>query len=238
MTVRLLLLAGWTSLLAPVAQAMVASPGSTLAADSASSTVSGDAGMIGEGWMVNGGYFFKDKMFGNGARGGIHIDGGRAFALSHWVALWAGAGALEASAAQRFVSAAGPEYRSTWTVRSVYADVGVVIPWMPFPIALAIYRASSEVSDAAQNGPYAGRTLAADRDAFGMAIDIHILFEWFLHAERTGHRGLGFVLGYVGFIDLSGKDLAVTDALGGTVTHVNWRPMKGESLRGGIEYEF
>jgi len=188
--------------------------------------------------MINGGYFFKDTMFNNGGRGGPHVDAGRAFAVNKGFALWAGAGALQAEATQRCVWPAGSEYRTTWKVQGVYADAGVVIPWMPFPIALAVYRQSSDLTDRGVSGPLTGQTLTGSRDGYGVAVDIHILFEWFIHGERTTHRGLGFVLGYIGFIDLMGKDLNTTDAAGDRVTHLNWKAMKGESLRGGIEYEF
>lgn len=227
-------------LLAGRAGAMVASSSATLPVDSLTATTTGDEvnGLISQGWMVNGGYFFKDTMFNNGGRGGPHVDAGRAFAVNKWVALWAGIGALQAEATQRFVSPAGSEYRATWKVQGVYADAGVVIPWMPFPIALAVYRQSSDLSDVGVSGPLTGRTLSGSRDGYGVAVDIHIMFEWFLHGDRPSHRGLGFVLGYIGFIDLTGHDLATADAAGGQVVHPNWKAMRGESLRGGLEYEF
>ncbi len=238
---RGLVVAALLAVLPGAGRAFVASAlGSTQPVESVSRTATGSGtGMTGEGWMVNGGWFFKDRLFNNAGRGGVHVDAGRAWTLAPWLGLWTGAGALEAHGSrQRFLAADGSRYDTTWNVRAQYVDAGVVIPWMPFPVALAAYRHASDVSDAAATGPLAGRTLAGSRDGIGLAIDIHIVFEWFVHADRKPPRGLGFTAGYIGFIDVTGHDLAATDAAGGRVTHPNWKPLQGESLRAGIEYEF
>ena len=226
-------LAAWG--LAARASAFTTTASATPVAESA--TLAGESA-FGTGWMVNAGYFFKDTLFYSGGRGGPHVNAGKLVPLPHGLALWAGAGLMTAKGSYTSTLSDGNRWETAFDLSIAYADLGIATPWTPFPVALVVYSQSATVKDELRSGAAPGRTLRTIDKGVGVGLDVHLLFEWFLSAKRGRHRGPALVLGYEGFIDLSGHALATTDAAGGRVEHKAWKPLKGESLRGGIEWEF
>ncbi len=192
---------------------------------------------FGTGVIVTTGWFFKDTMFYSKGRGGLTVGAGKAFPVTRWLAVWAGAGALRSHGTLRTV-VDGLDLDTTFDGDAVWLEAGVVIPWLPFPVALTAYRHRTDLEDAGRNGALAGRRLAGSAEGWGAGGVVHLLFEYFIANRRSGPRGLGFAIEYVGFMDLSGRTIRTADAAGYTADHRNWKPVKGEALRVGLEYEF
>lgn len=211
----------------------------------------------GTGIMVNAGYFFKDTMFYSRARGGPHVNAGRIWALPHGFGVWTGVGAYRVSGTQETL--AGDRFETTYESGVVYADIGIVTPYFPIPISAVFYRHSTDVRNLGLTGVRTGSVLTGSSSGLGVGLNIQIMFEWFFWGDngsagddaragedtrakrrgRTRGRGLGLVVGYIGFMDARGRDLVTRNAAGDTVTLRRWwKPLKGESLRLGLEYEF
>jgi len=195
---------------------------------------------VGNGWMVNIGYFFKDTMFNSRGRGGLHINAGRVLPLPLLgrFGLWVGAGAFHASGTLTTVATDQQRYRTTFDADTLYADVGVITPWVPFPVCVVVYWHSTALRNVGLTGPLAGATLTGDHSGLGLGFDVHLLFEHFWGKARKPPRGLGLVVGYVGLLEPAGRNLVTRDQAGNSATVKKWKPLRGESLRVGLEYEF
>jgi hypothetical protein len=196
-----------------------------------------DSGIYGTGWAVTAGYFFKDTMFYSGGRGGPSVSVGKAFRVLRWLGVRVGGGVLRAKGTLD-TTGAGSGFRTTFDETAVYADLGIVTPWLPFPVSLAFYRHATDLTDRAASGALSGRTFTGAATGTGLGLDVRIEFEFFDSKRRAPHRGLGVVLGYAGFMDLSPKTLRTRDAAGVTLEHAKWKPFAGEGLHAGLEYEF
>ena len=225
------------AVLARPAAAVTAPAGASATPLAGSATLAGESA-FGTGWMVNAGYFFKDTMFYSGGRGGLHISVGKMVALPYGLGLWTGAGTMRSRGTYESTLADGARYRTAFDLTVAYADLGIATPFTPFPIGVVVYRQAGTLDDTGLTGPQAGRALAARDRGWGIGLDVHLLFEWFLRERRGRSRGPALVIGYEGFMDLSARTVAATDAAGGRVEHRLWKPLKGESLRGGLEWEF
>ncbi|MEK7476612.1 MAG: hypothetical protein AAB152_13400 [Candidatus Coatesbacteria bacterium] len=196
-----------------------------------------DSGLYGTGWTVTAGYFFKDTMFYSQGRGGPAVSVGKAFRVLRWLGIRAGGGVLRAKGTMN-TSGAGSGFRTTFDSTVMYADLGIVTPWLPFPVSLAFYRHATDLTDAAGSGALYGRTFRGSATGTGLGADVRIEFEFFSSKRRAPHRGPGIVLGYSGFMDFSPKKLGTRDAAGVVLEHPKWKPFAGEGLHAGLEYEF
>ena len=193
----------------------------------------------GTGLMVNAGYFFKDTMFYSHGRGGLHVDVGRAFPLAGKFGLWIGAGAGRASGTLRSIGPDSSRYDTQFDAEFVHADIGILTPITPFPVGVMLYRHKTSLNDQALDGPLANREFMGASSGLGWGITIHVLFEWFpWKGGAVSRRGPGLVLGYMGLVDMSKTDITVKDGMGGELLHKGWKPVAGESLRAGIEWEY
>jgi len=238
--VSILVLACW----ATVARAIVPA-GKPVSATTSSGSAS-EAGAVGKrdfpgagtGWMVNAGYFFKDTMFYSNGRGGGHVNVGRLIPLPKRFGLWVGVGGFQARGTQETTGGDGNRYRTTFDSEILYTDLGLVTPLTPFPVCLVVYWHSTGFRNEGITGPLTGTTLTGDHSAIRVGFNVHLLFEYFLSGARKPPRGLGLVVGWVGFLEPSGQDLVTRDGAGNAVTLRKWKPLRGESLRVGLEYEF
>jgi len=204
-----------------------------------SATETEDSLGYGTGLMVNAGYFFKDTMFYSKGRGGLHVDLGKAFPLAGKFGMWIGAGAVRASGTMRSVDQDSFRYDTHFDSQIVHADIGVLTPWTPFPVGVMIYRHRTDMSDLALDGPMEGSKFSGRSTGLGWGFTVHLLFEWFpWHSSPVSRRGPGLVLGYMGLVDMRKTDIIVEDDSGRKLTHRGWKPVAGESLRAGIEWEF
>ena len=192
----------------------------------------------GSGWTINAGYFFKDSLFYGNGRGGLHVNAGRVIPLPHRFGLWAGAGAFRARGTVDTSSDDGSRFRTTFDSGVFYADLGVLTPWTPFPFCVAVYRHSTSIRNRGVGGPLSGAVLDGSAGSWGVGLDVHLLYEHFFSKSGKPPRGLGLVLGYVGFIAPPGRDVVTRDDAGNVVIVRKWKPLAGESLRAGLEYEF
>jgi hypothetical protein len=213
-------------------------PAGAVTSDALTATETGEArrSPYGAGVIVTGGYFFKDTLFYSGGRGGPHLAGGRALALTRWLGLWIGAGALAASGTQN-VQADGGEVRSRFEERLAYVEAGVITPWFPLPVALALYGHETTFAETGLGGAAAGRALSGVERGVGVGVVVHLVVEHFFSDRRDGPRGVGLVAGYTGLMELSPVQVRTRDAAGFEAGRT-WKPFKGESLRLGLEYEF
>lgn len=195
------------------------------------------SGAFGTGWMVTGGYFFKDTMFYSAGRGGPVVTAGRAFQVVRWLGIWVGGGVLAAHGTMD-TTGGGSWFRTTFDEEAAWVDVGVVIPWLPIPVSLAVYRHSTDLTDRGVSGPGSGSVFTGRAKGTGLGATVRVLFEYFFSKRRAPHRGLGIAGGYAGFMDLSPRAARTRDEMGNGLDHVNWKPFKGEGLQLGLEYEF
>ena len=196
----------------------------------------GDSGILGTGWTVTAGYFFKDTMFYSGARGGPVVAAGRTIPVFSWLGVWAGAGAFLARGTYG-AEAAGSRFRTAFDETAFHFELGLVTPWLPFPVSLALYRHSTSLDDSAVSGALAGSAFSGRSAGWGAGANVRIMFEYFLSGRHGRHRGLALVGGYAGFMDLSPVNVR-TRGPAGELEHRDWKPFKGESLQVGLEYEF
>ena len=193
----------------------------------------------GTGLQLNAGYYFKDTMFYSKGRGGLHIDGGKAFPLAGKFGVWLGAGTIQATGTLRSIDQASSRYDTHFDAQIIHADIGVLTPWTPFPVGIMIYRHRTSMDDLALDGPLAGRKYSGTASGIGWGFTVHLLFEWFpWNTSSPSRRGPGIVFGYMGLVDMKKVSIPVRDGLGGELEHTGWKPAGGESLRGGIEWEF
>jgi len=218
------------------ASARAADPSATTT-EGAGGTVYAGSGVYGTGWIVTGGYFFKDTMFYSRGRGGPLVSVGRAFKVFRWIGVWTGGGVLGARGTMD-TAGAGSIFRTTFDETVVYTELGIITPWLPFPVSLSLYRHSTDLTDAGVAGAAAGRSFTGRKAGIGLGVDVRVQFEFFFTKRRAGHRGLGLVAGYCGFMDMTGRALTTTDTNGATLTHPKWKPFAGEGLQLGLEYEF
>ena len=204
---------------------------------SGSATAYARPSAFGSGLVVTAGWFFKDTMFYSKGRGGLTIGAGKAFPVARWLAVWAGAGALRAKGTMRTV-VSGEDFETFFDGDAVWGELGVVTPWLPFPIAAAVYRQRTDLDDLGLTGATAGRRLAGSADGFGAGLSVHLLFEFFLSKREQPPRGLGIAFEYVGLMDFSARTIRTMDPAGFTADHKRWKPFRGEALRLGLEYEF
>ena len=217
----------------------LSSPALAFTGSGMSATAETDSLAFGTGVMVNAGYFFKDTMFSGRGRGGFHADCGKAFPLGGKFGFWAGAGALRASGTFKAKDSDGNEYDTHFNLSAVHADLGLLTPWTPFPVGIMVYKHWTDVSDTARSGPYTGDRFSGSESGFGWGIAVHILFEWFPWESRSrAGRGPGLVLGYMGLIDMSKIGLETANSGSVVLVHKGWKPVAGESLRAGLEWEF
>lgn len=223
-------------LLASTAHALAPAALSSTSPESGGGTGYAGSGVFGTGWMVTGGYFFKDTMFYSAGRGGPIVTAGRAFQVVRWLGIWAGGGVLAARGTMD-ATGGGSGFRTTFDGQAGWVELGVLTPWLPFPVSLAVYRHTTDLSDRGVSGPAAGGVFTGRMRGTGLGASVRVLFEFFFSKSRS-HRGLGIVGGYAGFMDLSPRTARTRDANGNGIDHVNWKPFKGESLQLGLEYEF
>jgi len=101
------------------------------------------------------------------------------------------------------------------------------------------YRHTTDLEERALDGPLGGRIFSGRSTGFGWGFTIHLLFEWFpWDPGSVSRRGPGFVLGYMGLVDMKKTDIKVRDSGGLEMFHRGWKPAAGESLRAGIEWEY
>ena len=213
--------------------------GQSAAFTAGSATQSEDSLAYGTGIMVNAGYFFKDTMFYSKGRGGLHVDGGKAFPLGGKFGLWVGAGAMQAKGTMRAYDHDSFRYDTRFEAKIVHADIGILTPWTPFPLGIMIYQHRTDLDDSALDGPLAGGRFSGSSSGIGWGFTVHLLFEWFpWGADSVSRRGPGLVFGYMGLIDMKKINIPVRDGLGRELVHQGWSPAAGESLRAGIEWEF
>ena len=192
----------------------------------------------GSGWMVAGGYFYKDRIFGNHAIGGPHLNFGHVFQLPYRFGIWAGGGVLKASGAFNAKADDGSGFRMDFESDVYYADLGVQMPWVPLPLCVAFYHHSTRLSARGTSGSTAGLTLTGADESSGIGFTIHVILEYFFSSRERPPRGLGLVGGYIGMMEGRGRDIPVGDGAGHARIFKGWKPFKGESLRLGLEYEF
>lgn len=202
-----------------------------------SATVHARPSSFGTGVVVTTGWFFKDTMFYSKGRGGLTVGAGKAFPVLRWLAVWTGAGMLRARGTLK-TTAGGDEFETTFDGDAVWGELGFVTPWLPFPVALTVYRQRTELDETGRTGAMAGRRLTGSADGWGAGASVHLLFEFFLTKKPDPPRGLGIAVEYVGLMDFSGRTIRTGDATGFTADHKGWKPFKGEALRIGLEYEF
>lgn len=202
-----------------------------------SSTVHERPSSFGTGIVVTTGWFFKDTMFYSKGRGGLTAGAGKAFPVLRWLAVWTGVGAFKSRGTMR-TTASGAEFETTFDGDAMWAEAGVVTPWLPFPVALTVYRHRTELDETGRGGMAAGRRYAGSSDGMGVGAAVHLLFEFFLTGRERPPRGLAVAIEYVGLMDFSGRTIETTDPAGFVADHRNWKPFKGEALRIGLEYEF
>lgn len=202
-----------------------------------SATVNVRPSSFGTGIVVTTGWFFQDTMFYSGGRGGITAGAGKAFPVLRWLAVWAGAGAFRSHGTMH-TQANGADFETTFDGDAVWAELGVVTPWLPFPVALTAYRHRTGLDETGRSGAAAGRRYTGTADGWGAGAAVHLLFEFFLGKSDRPPRGLGVAVEYVGLMDFSARTVATADPAGLTADHRNWKPFKGEALRIGLEYEF
>lgn len=193
---------------------------------------------MGTGAMVTAGYFFQDTMFYSRGRGGWHVTAGRVWPIPWGLGIWSGAGAYRSAGTMETYGDDASRYETRFAADVAYVDVGIVTRYLPIPVCLALYSHSTEIRNRGLAGPAAGRFFRGGDSGLGWGLNVHILIEYFVSGRRKPPRGLGVVVGYVGFMDWSARDIPTRDAAGGTVTLREWKPLKGESLRLGLEYEF
>jgi len=193
---------------------------------------------FGTGIVVEAGYFFKDTMFYSRGRGGWCLDAAKTFLLPYHFGLWVGAGVLTAEGTMRMTSSAGFDADTTFRTQAFSGEVGILTPWTPFPVAVMVYRHDTRISDRCIGGPYDRKTLSGSKSGFGWGIIVRILLELFGGGERKGPHGLGVVIGYAGLADLSKVDITTEGDGGAKAIHRKWKPVAGESIRAGLEYEF
>lgn len=204
----------------------------------ADSAGQGSVAGAGTGVVVTGGYFFKDTMFENSGSGGGIVGAGRLFPLPHGMGLWVGAGAFEAEGTIELEAADGRRHRAEFEQEVVFAELGLTTPWTPFPVGLVAYRHDTEMRSEVLGGPMPGRRFSGAAGDAGVGIAIHLLVEYFLSGRSERPRGLGVVFGYVGYLEPVGRRVGLEDGAGDRAVFPKWKPLRGESLRLGFEYEF
>ena len=222
-----------------LAVALAASWAGIAGAFTGGSTLYEDALGYGTGLQLNAGYFFKDTLFYSKGRGGLHVDGGKAFPVAGKFGVWAGAGVLRASGTLRSTDQEASRYDTHFDASIVHADLGVLTPWTPFPLGIMVYRQRTDIEELALDAPLAGRKFTGSSSGFGWGFTVHLLFEWF--PWDTGapvRRGPGIVFGYMGLVDMKKVNIPVKDGSGSGLVHQGWKPAAGEGLRAGIEWEF
>ena len=216
---------------AGAAKAMVTSPGSA--------TPWEDSLGVGEGWMLTAGWFFKDTMFYSNARGGVHVAMGRVLRVSRNAGVWIGSGGFSSSGSFRSADSSFDEYDTSFRGWLVHTDVGLVTPWFPFPVSLVFYSHSTRIEDRALSGPFSGCLFKGSDSGAGLGMSVQIVLEFFLNSSPRPPRGPALVVAYMGFWDLTAKDIETVKEGGGAyLVHKDWKPIRGESLRAGVEYEF
>lgn len=193
---------------------------------------------FGTGVVVQAGYFFKDTMFYSGGRGGLVVGAGKSFLLPKRFGVWLGAGILRADGTMRTTTADDHSADTTFRTEAVLGELGLLTPFTPFPIGLMFYRHDTRLSDRVLSGPNSGKTLSGSLAGYGWGVMVHLMLEIFRGKEGRGPHGLGIVISYGGLADLTKVDITTGEAGGGREVHRKWRPVAGESLRAGLEYEF